>query len=583
MAKTEGFRALARVFFRICGYLGVKRGRYIAGGLVASLEMAQSLIMPYLYEQLVNVVTSGGEGGAVNAVLILLGALLLLTPLICWGTYNQLTAAAYATGELRKSLFAHIQKLPVSSAMEMKTGAYVTLMTSDTARAGGSLAGFAITSLFRFCVMFTASAVILFLRDWRMAVLSVAFSGVALWASVTLNPRGRKYDRQAQEFAAGTASFLIETVKGLPVIRVFLLKERFSARYRELCRGIQQRRIKYRAINGMIDGLIYLFQFSAQPVSFIFGAYLVTRGEMDVGSLVFLAGVAGVMADAVKSLSSFISFIQYGLVSGKRVFDLLDTPAEEERVTLAPPDVSAEVAVDIRDVHFAYPGGRSVFSGFSATVRRGEVVALVGTSGGGKSTLIKLIEDFYDVDSGDIILFGRSIKDLSRTDVRALSAYVPQDAAVFDGTILDNIALGKPGSTRAQVMDAAMKANIHDFIAALPQGYDTPVGERGTQISGGQRQRIAIARALLKDAPLLLLDEATSALDSEAEAEVIKALDTLMKGRTTIVVAHRLSTIQHADRILVLDGGSVAESGTHAQLVAENGVYAALNAKSAMA
>jgi ABC-type multidrug transport system fused ATPase/permease subunit len=302
---------------------------------------------------------------------------------------------------------------------------------------------------------------------------------------------------------------------------------------------------------------------------------------MDIGSLVFLAGLMGVMADSIRSLSSFISFIQNGLVSGLRVFQLLDTPAEEERSTLKRPDLHAQVAVELDHVTFRYPDGLPVLNGFSARVGSGEVVALVGASGSGKTTVIKLLQDFYTAESGSIILFGSPLQELSRTDVRNLSAYVPQDSALFEGTIADNIALGRPGCSRAGIEEAAKKACIHDYILTLPQGYDTPVGERGNQVSGGQRQRIAIARALLKDAPLLLLDEATSALDSESEAQILQALQALKKGRTTIVVAHRLSTIQHADNILVIEKGVVVESGNHQTLFNKRGIYHELFLKGA--
>ena len=557
MNDKAGFRTQYKIFMRIASYLGPRRKRYIIGGMAASLEIALMLIMPHLYEQLVAVVSSGGDGSVIRNVMVLLGILLLLAPVVCLGSYQQYTGAAYATGELLKAVFSHIQKLPVSGAMDRHSGEYILILSNDVERAGYALRGFAITSLFRFTVTFTYSCIFLFIRDWRIGLLSVAYCTLYFYISISQNPKARTLDRKAQEYASGTASFLIETAKGLPVIRVFLLKQQFAQRYQDLCKEIKRLRIRFRTINGMVEGLIHLFQLAAQPVAFLFGIYLVARGEMAIGSLVFLAALSGVMAEAVKSLSSFIAYIQTGLVSGKRVFSLLDTAVEEERTTLREPNLHAELAVVFNDIHFAYPDGKPVLNGFSAQIQRGQVAALVGASGGGKTTLIKLLQDFYSPCSGSIILYDRPLQELSQSDVRNLSAYVPQDSVLFDATIAENIGLGKPTASQTDIENAARKAYIHDFITSLSQGYDTPVGERGSQLSGGQRQRIAIARAMLKDAPLLLLDEATSALDAESEAEVVKALDELMKGRTTLIVAHRQSTIQLADVILEMDQGKI--------------------------
>lgn len=547
------------IIWRIVHYLGSKKLLYLLGGIMAALEMVQSFIMPYLYERLVLVVSSGNTKD-VSVTFGLLGSLLLLTPIICLGTYLQMTGAAYATGEIRKSVFSHIQRLPLAAAMDQKSGDYLTVLMSDVQRTGQILRSFGITSLFRFIVLFSVSLVMLLTHDWRMAVLSITVSAVSFSASVIFMPKARVLDLETQEFTAKTSSFLMETLTAMPVVRIFLLQERFSHHYAQLCTIIRQKRIKYRTINGMVNAMVYLLQYIAQPVSFLFGIYLFIRGEVTMASLVYLAGLAGVMADSVKSLSTFISLIQQGLVSGTRVFALLDLPEEPQRASVGTADLCAPFAVEFEHVSFSYESGRTALQDFTLCIRRGETIALVGKSGAGKSTVIKLLQGFYLPSAGRIKLFGKDLDTFSLEDIRELCAYVSQDAVLFNGTIGENIGLGKPGSDAAAIEDAARKANIHEFISSLPEQYNTLVAERGSNLSGGQKQRISIARALLKNAPVLILDEATSALDAESEREVTDAVEALMKDRTCIIITHKISLAEKWDRLIRMENGHIIVS-----------------------
>jgi subfamily B ATP-binding cassette protein MsbA/ATP-binding cassette subfamily B protein AbcA/BmrA len=274
-------------------------------------------------------------------------------------------------------------------------------------------------------------------------------------------------------------------------------------------------------------------------------------------------------------------FGSLGVAAGgaSRVFDLLDQPGERTDGTVTAPVAGVDAAVRLTDVSFGYTPDAKVFDGVSLAVNPGETLAVVGPSGAGKSTLLRLLLGFNEPDSGKIELFGHDLSDWRLTDARRQMSLVSQDTYLFPVTIAENIAYGRPGATQAEVERAARLANIHEFVAGLADGYQTVAGERGARLSGGQRQRIAIARAILKDAPLLLLDEATSALDSESEALVQEALERFMDGRTTLVIAHRLSTIKNADRVVVLDQGRVVEQGTHDQLLAAGGLYQRLYLK----
>lgn len=575
MTKRDkvGFYGSLKIILRTFSFMEKYRKFYLIGWLFTSAEIIMAFVTPYLYQQLVQIITHDKGQDTIQTVIELFVVLLALTPLVCLGVYLQQTSSIRGIGVLRKHVFNHIQQLTVSESMERKTGDYISRMTNDVDRAGGMFQSYAITGLSKFILYFIFSTVILFQTNWKLALISLFLCIMSFFLSTILNPRIRILEHKARESSSSSASYLIEALRSLPIVRVFLLKSILSERYYEVCKEIYKKRVTYRSMNGITDALIYFFSFSAQPIGFIVGIMFMVQGEMEISSVVFTSSIMGVMAEGMRNFSVFVQFIQPGIVSSQRVFEMLDQPIENTRKTLHKPDLLSENALIIENLNFTYPNGQKVLKNICFTVRQGENIAIVGGSGGGKTTLFKLLQDFYTADSGDVWLFNSRLQDLSRSEMRSLSAYVPQDCTIFDGTIADNIGLGKPGSSMIDIINAAKQGNIHNFINSLPNGYETTVGERGSQISGGQRQRIAIARAILKDAPLLLLDEATASLDSQSEDEVYKGLDSLMRGRTTIVVAHRLSTVKFADRIIVMEGGEIVEEGSHLQLLERDGRY----------
>lgn len=553
-----------RLFAKSFQFLGEARGRYLLGVALGACELALLFATPTINQMLIDIVTGERQGNVVYTLLGMLAVFLLLVPPVVAGRYLQATAASQGSAHLRKKLFRHILAMPVEEQSKFKAGDFLTRLTDDVNRTTEVFASFSVQQLIRFVVVFTATLVLLLVHDWRIALAGVAYGAINLALSLRLNPYAKSLEADAKTEVVRSASFLMEAIRGIPIVRVFTLAPVLGERYRRICECIREKRMKYRTVIGITYGVVDFFSQSAQAVGFLLGV-LLAGDEVSLGQAVFNATLMGMMADSVYRLSTFLLLIQPNLVGMERVFHLLSQPVETtvpQRVLPA----QGEAAVELRDVSFSY-GKKPVLDHVSLTVRRGERLAIVGDSGGGKSTLIKVMEAFYRPQSGELRYFGVVGEKLSPADIRALFAYVPQECTLFDGTIGENIALGRPGATQEEVESAAKEAGIHSFIQNLPQGYATPVGEAGGQLSGGQRQRVAIARALLKGAPILLLDEATAALDSQTEREIQQCLDQVSAGRTTVTVAHRLSTIENAHRVLVMEEGRVVEEGAFHQLL----------------
>ncbi len=387
----------------------------------------------------------------------------------------------------------------------------------------------------------------------------------------------RIYSIAKNQFHGGTRILetMQETVQGIRIVKAFTLEDVMRARLEADVAALEHESNKWARVANRASPLMEALGGFAIGAAMIYGGIRVLETGATPGQFFsFLAAFMLAYAPA-KKLARLNIDLNTGLVGVKILFDIIDTPPTEPRDDGLPALKLTTARVEFADVHFAYRPGEPVIRGMSFVAEPGKVTALVGPSGGGKSTILNLILRFYEIDRGSINIDGQSIASVSRASLRGQIAYVGQDVFLFHGSIRENIALGKPGASEAEIVAAAKAAHAHEFITGFPAGYGAPVGERGTQLSGGERQRIAIARALIKNAPIILLDEATASLDSESERLVQDAIAHLCQGRTTLVIAHRLHTITHADRILVIENGAITEAGRHEELLRKAGRYAA--------
>lgn len=413
----------------------------------------------------------------------------------------------------------------------------------------------------------------LFWKDWQLALIIAVVYPLALGPVVSLGNSVRKRAKKAAEQTGEITSLLSEGFQSARVVKAYGLEGWQKDRAR---RGFSERSRLFLNVlskRAGVDPVLEVFGGLALAALLGFVAWRISQGENTLGDLLGVIGAVAVAAPEVRALGSISAVAQEGAAAADRVFEIVDAPPAVADKPGALTLEGARGEVEFRDVRFAYPDGSEALKGLTFTARPGETVAFVGASGAGKSTVFNLLMRLYDASVGEIRLDNLNIQDVTGASLRRQMALVAQDAALFDDTVSNNIALGRIGASAEQIEAAARAASAHDFILALPGGYDAPAGELGRNLSGGQRQRIALARAILRGAPILLLDEATSALDAESEARVQDALAGFARGRTVLVIAHRLSTVRAADRIIVMEDGRAVEEGTHDGLMAQGGVY----------
>ena len=475
---------------------------------------------------------------------------------------------------IRRELYAHIHAMPLSFFASLHSAELMTRVVNDVNRLA-RLSSTVLVMVVRHVGTIAALLVVMFLREWVLALIAIAiFPAVGL----TVRAIGRKLyriNKGAQEKIAELNVMLQESFTGTKIVKAFgregLEQERFNhVNDRMLALALKDHRV-----DEMAEPLMEILGAVAIMGALWYGGYRVISGALTPGDFFSFTAAVILLYGPVRSLSRTVNTVQQSIASVERVFEILDT---QPGIVNAPgaqvlPGFAESIVFEAAG--FRYPEAEDwALRDISLTVRKGELVAFVGMSGAGKTTLMELLPRFHDVSTGRITIDGHDLRAVTVESLRALIGIVTQDTFLFQDSIEYNIAYGKPGATRAEIERAARLAQAHDFIAPLPAGYATPVGERGVKLSGGQAQRLAIARAFLKDPPILILDEATSDLDAESEFLVQQALSDLMKGRTVLVIAHRLATVKHADRVVVIHGGHIAEIGNHDQLMTrEDGIY----------
>lgn len=474
--------------------------------------------------------------------------------------------------DLRMAIVRHMQSLSLSFFNVRKTGELMSHITSDATLVHGVITQTIIQVLGQVLTLVGGVATI-FLMNWKLALLTLLVAPPIGILGQRMGRRIRTLSLATQEAQADAVSVLQEAIAEVRVVQAFTREEYEAERFHSKLLFMFGKTMERARISSIMFPIIGFLGFASSIVVLWFGGHEVANGELTTGQLVAFLLYLGMVSGPIGGLASQWGAIQSAFGAADRIFNLLDTMPEVRDApdAIALPEVRGEIVFD--DVRFRYGEGPIVLDGVATTFATGETTALVGPSGAGKTTLVNLVGRFYDPVAGRILIDGHDLRAVTIRSLRSQIAVVPQEPILFADTIAENIRYGRLDATPAEIDAAATAANASEFIARLPRGMDTVVGERGVRLSVGQRQRVAIARALLRDAPILLLDEATSSLDNESEFLVQQALDRLMRGRTTIVIAHRLSTVERAHRILVLDRGRIVEQGTHHQLLALGGLY----------
>lgn len=476
--------------------------------------------------------------------------------------------------DMRRQLFDHYEKLSFSYYDQNNSGQMMSKLVSDLFDIS-EFAHHGPENLFISLIKIVGSFVFLFLINWRLAIPLLLLVFVMLLFSMKQNKRMQETFMDNRRKIGDVNSSLQDTLAGIRVVQSFanenVEREKFGkSNHAFLC----SKNANYSCM-GNFMGWNRFFQGMMYLVTLVFGGWLIARGKMNAGDLAMYALYIGIFVSPIQILVELIEMMQKGFSGFRRFLEVMETEPEIVNAPDAEPLKNVKGEVSYEDVSFHYSDDETlVLDHISFKIPAGKSIALVGPSGSGKTTICSLLPRFYDATGGRITVDGQDVRKLTLESLRNQIGLVQQDIYLFGGSIKENIAYGKPSASMEEIIDAAKKANIHDFILSLPDGYDTFVGERGTRLSGGQKQRISIARVFLKNPPILILDEATSALDNESERWIQKSLEELSKNRTTITIAHRLSTIRNADEILVVADNGIAERGTHEELLARNGIYA---------